>query len=275
MSDLFRQNAIDHQRERVHGAILLTQDRSQTLWTTVLCGLVLAITVFAYTFRFARHEVIVGHLVPEAVAQIVRAPSLGGTIAEVHVTRGQIVSPGTPLFTLETTENPVHGAAGTLLQTYIVRAKREGQLISVKAEQADQVTPGQLLGIVAPIGSGLEAELYAPARMVGLVRPGTPISIRYDAFPSAQLGHQTARIRTVSAIPMPAASAAANKAALNSSDAVYRLRARLPTEPLRDRAGLQPALEAGMGITGVVELEHHTLFDWIIEPLVLARGSER
>ena len=81
MPDLFRRQAIDHQRQKFHGAIVLTRSPQQAAWTAFFVLLVLALIAFAATQGFARQETVGGVLLPSGGVLRLVAPQAGVVLA--------------------------------------------------------------------------------------------------------------------------------------------------------------------------------------------------
>ena len=64
MTELFRRQAVDFQRQKFHGAIVLTRSPWQAAVTVFFVALVLALVAFAATRGFARKESVGGVLLP-------------------------------------------------------------------------------------------------------------------------------------------------------------------------------------------------------------------
>jgi membrane fusion protein len=62
VTELFRRQAVDYQRQKFHGAIVLTRSPWGTAVTVFFCGVVLALLAFAATQGFARKESAAGVL---------------------------------------------------------------------------------------------------------------------------------------------------------------------------------------------------------------------
>jgi len=91
--NLFRQEAIDHQRFRIWGEVAIALPNSYALVTGFIALSVLAMALFIATHDYARKEHASGFLVPtEGIARI--SPPRAGTITAVHVSEGQHVGRG-------------------------------------------------------------------------------------------------------------------------------------------------------------------------------------
>src|SRR5439155_5392565 len=98
-NNLFRQEAIDHQRFRIWDEVAIALPRSYALVTGFVALSVLTMALFIATHSYARKEHAVGFLVAtEGIARI--TPPRDGTITAVHISEGQHVERGAPLLTV-------------------------------------------------------------------------------------------------------------------------------------------------------------------------------
>ena len=93
MTELFRRQAVDHQRQRFHGAIVLTRSPWQTAVAAFFVLLVLALMAFAATQGFARKESVGGVLMPAGGVLRLVAPQ-AGVVAATPVAQGAHVRGG-------------------------------------------------------------------------------------------------------------------------------------------------------------------------------------
>ena len=106
--NLFRQEAIDHQRFKIWGEVAIALPRSYALVTAFIALSVLAMALFIGSHSYARKEHAAGFLVPtEGIARII--PPRGGTITAVRVSEGQHVERGAPLLTVTDAETSDRG----------------------------------------------------------------------------------------------------------------------------------------------------------------------
>jgi membrane fusion protein len=149
-----------------------------------------------------------------------------------------------------------------------VRAPRAGRLVALVAAPGQAVEAGQPLATLLPVESPIEAELYAPARAIGFVQPGTAVRLRYEAFPYEKFGQFSGRVREVSrsAIPIGELPLAQTTAA-RAGEWVYRIRVELPGQTVSTPSGKQ-ALQPGMPVQASLVAEQRTLFEWMFEPLL-------
>ncbi len=103
MSKLFRKEAIDNNRQRMFGDVILIQPISFWLFTIAILIIVLIITLFLVYGSFARRETVQGFLVPDkGVAKIYS--TYGGIVESKNVIDGQIVKKGDALIEITTSK---------------------------------------------------------------------------------------------------------------------------------------------------------------------------
>ncbi|MFS2008167.1 HlyD family secretion protein [Duganella sp. CT11-25] len=146
----------------------------------------------------------------------------------------------------------------------VVRADESGRLAGIVVDQGQAVSIEQRLASLLPKDSKLEAELYVPTRAAGFVRPGTEVLLRYDAFPYQKFGQFHGRVREIS---LTTISLGELQPASATSEPVYRVRVSLDAQDVV-AAGLPYALKPGMQLSATLVLEHRTLAEWVLEPLL-------
>jgi len=151
----------------------------------------------------------------------------------------------------------------------VVRAEAGGRLAAILVEQGQPVAAEQRLGSLLPADSVLEAELYVPTRAAGFVRPGTEVLLRYDAFPYQKFGQFQGRVREVSLTTVSAAELQAVRAVGHalSDEPVFRVRVRLAQQAAMAN-GQALTFKPGMQLSASLVLEHRTLMEWVLEPLL-------
>jgi membrane fusion protein len=149
-----------------------------------------------------------------------------------------------------------------------VRAPRAGRLVALVAAPGQAVEAGQPLATLLPVESPMEAELYASARAIGFVQPGTAVWLRYEAFPYEKFGQFPGRVREVSRSAIPIGELPlAQAAAASAGEWVYRIRVELAGQTVATPSGIQ-ALQPGMPVQASLVAERRTLFEWMFEPLL-------
>ena len=98
-SPLFRRDALEHQRQRMLGEVIIAQPLSFTLLTILLGLATVAILAFLVLGDYARKERVKGYLIPEGGLVKVYASRIA-TVTKVHVTDGQAVRRNQELLSL-------------------------------------------------------------------------------------------------------------------------------------------------------------------------------
>ena len=165
----------------------------------------------------------------------------------------------------------------------VVVAPHDGTVTAIHAvagAKADTGTP--LLSIVPPT-MRLEAQLYAPSRAIGFVRPGQRVLLRYQAYPYQRFGHYEGVVATVSRAALSPGELPAQLAGLTSltglaagaaGEPIYRITVSLASQSVT-AYGAQVALQPGMTLEADVALERRRLFQWVLDPLYAVTGQQR
>lgn len=144
----------------------------------------------------------------------------------------------------------------------VLRAPREGIVSALLAKEGQTSAVGQPLLSLVPAGSTLQAQLLVPSRDVGFVVPGSPVVLRYQAYPYQKFGQQYGRVISVS------------RSALSPSE-VEALIGQQTREPLYkvgvalDRSKVFGAdmMKPGMAVDADILMERRRLIEWMFDPL--------
>jgi membrane fusion protein len=134
--DLFRTEALNHQRQRFHGTVVLARPWSFAALTTLLTALVVALVAFAALAGFTRKEQVRGMVVPDSGVIRVVAP-LAGRVSEVHAAAGAAVRAGDVLFVIQRDRSTTAGVDQRSISDAL--ARRLGRLEADVAQQ-EQLT---------------------------------------------------------------------------------------------------------------------------------------
>jgi membrane fusion protein len=93
MSKLFRKEAIDNNRQRMYGDVLLIQPISFWVFTISIVVIVIVILLFLIYGSFERRETVIGFLVPDKGVAKIYTP-YGGIVESKNIIDGQIVNKG-------------------------------------------------------------------------------------------------------------------------------------------------------------------------------------
>lgn len=150
----------------------------------------------------------------------------------------------------------------------VIRAPVTGRVTALQASLGQLVDPNRPLLTLVPEGSELRAELFVPSRAIGFVEPGQRVRLMIDAFPYQRFGAYGGTVDTVSqAILAP--SEVVGRVPL--AEPVYRVTVRLDRQTI-DAFGRQVPLQPDMTVKADIVLEGRSLFAWLFEPLLSARG---
>jgi membrane fusion protein len=152
-------------------------------------------------------------------------------------------------------------------RAYIVRAPTPGRISTLQATVGQTADPRRLQLEIVPVASALQAELFVPTRAAGFVRAGQKVRILYDAFPYQKFGTYAGRIMNVSQTILTANDAAGPVAL---KEPAYRVTAALE-RPDVDAYGQRIPLQPDMLLKADILLDHRSLLNWFIDPLLSAR----
>jgi membrane fusion protein len=165
MTELFRRQAIDHQRQRFHGAIVLTRSPWRTAVAAFFVLLVLALLVFASTQGFARKETVGGVLTPAGGVLRLVAPQAGVVVA-TPAAQGARVAAGQAVVALSAEQASASGPTQEAVARSL--ALRQGSLSDELQQQGLQVRQ-QAASLDARV-SAVEAGLAQQEREIALQR---------------------------------------------------------------------------------------------------------
>ncbi len=172
MSALFRQQAIAHKYQRLHGPVLLAHSWSNAALVLFLAMLVAAIVAFACVFGFTRKEAVAGVVVPDKSLLRVTAPQTG-TVSRVFVREGQSVREGDAMYVISSERTTAQGDTQASINGSVER--QIGRLQDELAQQRRQAAARQR-ELTDQIGSlqaslrHLDVELTSQRKKVQLLR---------------------------------------------------------------------------------------------------------
>lgn len=101
---LFRTEVIDNKRERLWGDVILAQPISAKVLTPLIMLFLVILVCYIFFGTYTRKETVIGYLVPSQGLVQVSSQS-AGTLAEILVKPGDIVSQGDLLFRINTSKS--------------------------------------------------------------------------------------------------------------------------------------------------------------------------
>jgi membrane fusion protein len=156
-------------------------------------------------------------------------------------------------------------------RAYAIAAPMAGRVAALQTAEGRAVDASLPLMEVVPEGSALTAQVYAPTRAIGFVRPGQEVRLLYDAFPYQRFGSFGGRIGRVSRVVIDPRQLAAP---LQVEEPVYRIEV-VPDAQSVAAFGERLALQPGMTLTANLILDRRSFLDWLLQPLnaVLRRNG--
>jgi membrane fusion protein len=148
-------------------------------------------------------------------------------------------------------------------RAYVVTAPVAGRVTALQAAVGRTVDAGIPLMVIVPEGSKLHADVYAPSRAIGFVKPGQEVRLLYDAFPYQRFGSFTGRIARVSRTAMDPREL---NVPLKIEEPVYRIEVT-PGAQTVEAYGESLPLQPGMSLTASLILERRSFLDWLLTPL--------
>jgi membrane fusion protein len=165
MPELFRRQAVDFQRQKFHGAIVLTRSPWQAAVTVFFVLLVLALVAFACTQGFARKETVAGVLAPAGGVLRLVAPQAGVVVA-TPAAQGARVAAGQAVVRLSTEQSSATGPTQEAVARTL--SLRRGSLAD-ELQQQDQQVHQQAVSLAARI-TAVETGLAQQEREIALQR---------------------------------------------------------------------------------------------------------
>jgi membrane fusion protein len=150
----------------------------------------------------------------------------------------------------------------------VLTAKRDGIVAALQVREGVPIEPGRTLALIlSNDGSDLEAELWAPSRALGFVRPGQSVRIMYDAFPYTTFGVGKGIVKAVAKAPVNPNEL---PIPLETREALYRVRVKLDANSQTAYQRDWP-LSPGMRLTADLILEKRSFWDWLFDPILAAQ----
>ncbi|RMB11846.1 membrane fusion protein [Eilatimonas milleporae] len=109
---MFRSEAIEAQKQKLHGDVFLTQPLPFSLITLAVAGIVFLVFFLLLSGSYARSEHVTGHLVPSKGLVKLQASQFG-TLAGLHIREGDFVTTGQALASILISQNTPDGDSPT------------------------------------------------------------------------------------------------------------------------------------------------------------------
>jgi membrane fusion protein len=158
----------------------------------------------------------------------------------------------------------------------VVSAPEDGVVTAIQTESGGGVNTNVPLLSIIPSGSQLKAQLFAPSRVVGFLRPGQRVLLRYEAFPYQKFGHYEGTVTNVSrsaTSPSLLSQQVSGLTSLFGSNApVYEINVALARQSVM-AYGKPVPLQPGMQLEADVLIEKRRLIEWVLDPIFTLTGK--
>lgn len=146
---------------------------------------------------------------------------------------------------------------------YVV-APVTGRIAALPVSTGQTIAAGTTIAIVIPSGSHLEAELLAPSRSIGFIKPGQEVKLALQAFPYQRFGTVSGTIRTVSTTVLAPSEVVIQ--GLNIQEPVYRIRVTMGRETMAAYGETIP-MQPGMLVSADIVFDRRSLIEWLFDPI--------
>lgn len=136
MSELFRKQAVEAQKQRLFGSVSLAQPVSHTIVTLILMLVVASIVLFLCLSNYSRKETVKGYLKPET-GLIKTFSQRDGVVAQLFVHEGSAILAGQPLVSIITAQ--ILGSGEELTDKLIAELSKQTLLLNEKILQQDRL----------------------------------------------------------------------------------------------------------------------------------------
>jgi membrane fusion protein len=150
-----------------------------------------------------------------------------------------------------------------------VTAPVGGRIAALPVTAGQTIIAGATVAVIVPEGGHLEAELLAPSRAIGFVKPGQEVKISLQAFPYQRFGTLSGYIRTVSTTVIAPSELVIQ--GLNIQEPTFRIRVALSREFVQAYGESYP-LQPGMLVSADVVFDRRSLVEWLFDPIYAVAG---
>jgi membrane fusion protein len=148
--------------------------------------------------------------------------------------------------------------------TQSVMSPLAGRVAALPVSPGQAVSAGTTIAVIIPDGAKLEAELLAPSRAAGFIRPGQDVHLMLQAFPYQRFGTVKGQISAISRTVLGPTEI--NIPGLKIEEPVFRVRVALPRDEIRAYNETIP-LQPGMLLSADIVFDRRSLLQWLFDPL--------
>lgn len=154
----------------------------------------------------------------------------------------------------------------------IIKASSSGIATAINIQEGQFVNNSIVLLSIIPKNSDLVAEFYVPSNMIGFIKIGDKVLLRYEAYPYQKFGHANGEISTISKVSLLSSDLPNVSAIFPQQKSVYIVKAKLENQSIMTY-GNQQKLQVGMTFEADVLQEKRSVFEWVFEPLISISGK--
>jgi len=206
---LFRHEAIDYQRRRLLGDVIIAQPVHLMLTTAlILIMVIFLIVLFLFHGTYSQKESVRGSLTLTSSLAPIQA-HVNGVVDKIHVDQGSFIRRGDSLVTIRKKSIYGHVSTGNNQDSdvSVLKSSLSGTVNKVNVHIGDVVTSDQGLVDVRRTNDLLIAELVIPPHLAKAIRIGQSVGIRYDVLGDRNDHDDTGTVERISAgVYMPAQS---------------------------------------------------------------------
>ncbi|UVE48743.1 HlyD family efflux transporter periplasmic adaptor subunit [Pseudomonas chlororaphis] len=161
-------------------------------------------------------------------------------------------------------------------RTLLVTAPETGIATAVLADIGQTVDSSRPLLSIVPADAPMQAELYAPSKSIGFIKPGDSVLIRYQAYPYQKFGQYRGQVRSISQTSVSPAELTSMVGGVpglgKDGEPLYRLQVSLDKQAVMAYGQSHP-LQSGMLLDADVLQDTRRLYEWVLEPLYSLTGK--
>jgi membrane fusion protein len=146
----------------------------------------------------------------------------------------------------------------------VIVAPVAGRVAALPLSVGQPVSLGGTVAVVIPEGARIEAELLAPSRGAGFIRPGQEVRLMLQAFPHQRFGTVKGEVKSISKTVLGPTEISIP--GLSIQEPVFRVRVALPRDDIQAYGEAIP-LQPGMLLTADVVVDRRSLIQWLFDPL--------
>lgn len=139
-----------------------------------------------------------------------------------------------------------------------------GRVAALPVTTGQSVGAGSTVAVIIPTGGKIEAELLAPSRSIGFVKPGQDVALSLQAFPYQRFGTVAGTVRTVSSTVISPSEVGLQ--GLNLQEPVFRIRVSLSRDSMQAYSQTVP-FQPGMLVSAEIVFDRRSLLQWLFDPI--------